>query len=48
MCYFLLEAGLQTLMLDLQESSRLPERLGVDFIRAAETLIHCEGILIVS
>lgn len=48
MSNFLLEAGRQTLMLELQEASRLPERLGDDFIRAAETIIHCEGKLIVS
>ncbi len=35
MSNFLLEAGRQTLMLELQEASRLPERLGDDFIRAA-------------
>ncbi len=35
-------------MLELQEASRLPERPGDDFIRAAETIIHCEGKLIVS
>ena len=35
-------------MLELQEASRLPERLGDDFIRAAETIIHCEGKLVVS
>ena len=45
MSNFLLEAGRQTLMLELQEASRLPERLGDDFIRAAETIIHCEGKL---
>ena len=32
---FLLETGRQTLMLELQEASRLPERLGEDFVRAA-------------
>ncbi|VFS76779.1 Arabinose 5-phosphate isomerase GutQ [Raoultella planticola] len=32
MSNFLLEAGRQTLMLELQEASRLPERLGDDFI----------------
>ena len=48
MSNFLLEAGRQTLMLELQEASRLPERLGDDFIRAAETIIHCEGKPIVS
>ena len=40
MSNFLLEAGRQTLMLELQEASRLPERLGDDFIRAAETIIQ--------
>ena len=40
---FLLETGRQTLMLELQEASRLPERLGEDFVRAANTIIHCEG-----
>ncbi|ENG8657868.1 KpsF/GutQ family sugar-phosphate isomerase, partial [Salmonella enterica subsp. enterica serovar Bareilly] len=44
----LLNAGRQTLMLELQEASRLPERLGDDFIRAANTIIHCEGKVIVS
>lgn len=48
MSNFLLEAGRQTLMLELQEASRLPERTGDDFIRAAETIIHCEGKLVVS
>ena len=48
MSNFLLEAGRQTLQLELQEASRLPERLGDDFIRAAETIIHCEGKLVVS
>ena len=38
----LLNAGRQTLMLELQEASRLPERLGDDFVRAANTIIHCE------
>ena len=44
----LLNAGRQTLMLELQEASRLPERLGDDFIRAANIIIHCEGKVIVS
>lgn len=35
----LLNAGRQTLMLELQEASRLPERLGDDFVRAANTII---------
>jgi arabinose 5-phosphate isomerase len=45
---FLLNAGRQTLMLELQEASRLPERLGEDFVRAANTIIQCEGKVIVS
>ena len=40
---FLLNAGRQTLMLELQEASRLPERLGDDFVRAANTIIQCES-----
>ena len=44
----LLNAGRQTLMLELQEASRLPERLGDDFVRAARTVINCEGKVIVS
>lgn len=37
---FLLNAGRQTLLLELQEASRLPERLGEDFVRAANTIIQ--------
>ncbi|MGL5965846.1 MAG: arabinose 5-phosphate isomerase GutQ, partial [Kluyvera sp.] len=44
----LLNAGRQTLILELQEASRLPERLGDDFVRAARAVIHCEGKVIVS
>lgn len=44
----LLNAGRQTLILELQEASRLPERLGDDFVRAAKTIIHCDGKVIVS
>ena len=40
---FLLNAGRQTLLLELQEASRLPDRLGDDFVRAANTIIQCEG-----
>ncbi|MRC26578.1 SIS domain-containing protein, partial [Bacillus thuringiensis] len=29
-------------------ASRLPERLGEDFVRAANTIIHCEGKVIVA
>ena len=36
----LLNAGRQTLMLELQEASRLPERLGDDFVRAANTVSY--------
>ena len=39
----LLNAGRQTLMLELQEASHLPERLGDDFVRAANIILHCEG-----
>lgn len=44
----LLNAGRQTLMLELQEASRLPERLGDDFVRAANIILHCEGKVVVS
>lgn len=44
----LLNAGRQTLMLELQEASRLPERLGDDFVRAANIIIQCKGKVIVS
>ena len=38
----------QALLLELQEASRLPERLGDDFVRAAETVLNCQGKVIVS
>ncbi len=44
----LINAGRQTLLLELQEASRLPERLGEDFVRAAETVLNCNGKVIVS
>ena len=44
----LLNAGRQTLMLELQEASNLPERLGDDFVRAANIILHCEGKVVVS
>ncbi len=44
----LLNAGRQTLTLELQEASRLPERLGDDFVRAANIILHCEGKVVVS
>ncbi len=37
----LLNTGRQTLMLELQEASRLPERLGNDLFGAANTILHC-------
>lgn len=45
---FLLNAGRQTLLLELQEASRLPERLDESFVRAAQTIISCKGKLVVS
>ncbi|KFC06386.1 GutQ family glucitol operon protein [Trabulsiella guamensis ATCC 49490] len=44
----LLNTGRQTLLLELQEASRLPDRLDESFVRAAETIINCKGKLIVS
>ncbi|MDD7995497.1 arabinose-5-phosphate isomerase GutQ [Kosakonia radicincitans] len=44
----LINAGRQTLLLERQEASRLPERLGEAFVRAAETVLKCEGKVIVS
>lgn len=44
----LLNTARQTLLLELQEASRLPERLGEDFVRAASAILHCEGKVIVS
>jgi arabinose 5-phosphate isomerase len=48
MSNFLLNTGRQTLLLELQEASRLPDRLDESFVRAAETIINCKGKLIVS
>ncbi len=45
---FLINAGRQTLRLELEEASRLPDRLGDDFVRAANTLIQSEGKVIIS
>lgn len=44
----LLNTARQTLLLELAEASRLPERLGADFLTAANALIHCQGKAIVS
>ncbi|MDM9618627.1 arabinose-5-phosphate isomerase GutQ [Kosakonia cowanii] len=43
-----INAARQALLLELQEASRLPERLGDDFVRAAETVLNCKGKVIVS
>ncbi|MHA0982241.1 arabinose-5-phosphate isomerase GutQ [Kosakonia cowanii] len=43
-----INAARQALLLELQEASRLPERLGDDFVRAAETVLNCQGKVIVS
>ena len=43
-----INAARQALLLELQEASRLPERLGDDFVRAAETVMNCKGKVIVS
>ncbi|MDR3103840.1 MAG: arabinose-5-phosphate isomerase GutQ [Yokenella regensburgei] len=48
MSQFLLNAGRQALLLELQEASRLPDSLDERFVRAAETIINCKGKLIVS
>lgn len=43
-----INAARRALLLELQEASRLPERLGDDFVRAAETVLNCKGKVIVS
>ncbi|TNL13682.1 arabinose-5-phosphate isomerase GutQ [Kosakonia cowanii] len=43
-----INAARQALLLELQEASCLPERLGDDFVRAAETVLNCKGKVIVS
>ncbi|WP_312952216.1 arabinose-5-phosphate isomerase GutQ [Superficieibacter sp.] len=48
MSELLLNAGRQTLMLELQEASRLADRLGDDFALAARTILNCAGKVIVS
>ncbi len=44
----LLAFGRETLELELPEASRLPERLGEDFVRAGELLLNCRGKAVVS
>jgi len=48
MSEMLLNTARQTLLLELQEASRLPDRLGEDFLTAANALIACKGKVIVS
>ena len=44
----LLNTARQTLRLELQEASRLPDRLNDAFLRAADAIIRCQGKVIVS
>lgn len=44
----LLNAGRQTLQIELEEASRLPDRLGDEFVRAAKALLECKGKVIVA
>lgn len=44
----LLNAGRQTLQIELEEASRLPDRLGNEFVRAAKALLECKGKVIVA
>ncbi|WP_437887188.1 arabinose-5-phosphate isomerase GutQ [Phytobacter sp. V91] len=44
----LLNTARQTLLLELQEASHLPDRLGDAFLRAAHAIIACQGKVIVS
>ncbi len=48
MTEFLLTAARETLLLELQEASRLPERLNQSFLHAAEAVLNCRGKVIVS
>ncbi len=45
---FLLDAGRKALLLELQEASRLPDRLDETFVQAAKAILDCKGKLIVS
>ena len=45
---FLLDAGRKALLLELQEASRLPDRLDGTFVQAAKAILDCKGKLIVS
>lgn len=48
MSEFLLNTARQTLLLELQEASRLPERLNDAFVRAANAIINCQGKVIIA
>lgn len=45
---FLLNAAIDTLLLELHEASKLPDRLDEGFLRAAQTVLDCKGKVIVS
>lgn len=45
---FLLNAARDTLLLELHEASKLPDRLDEGFLRAAQTVLDCKGKVIVS
>ncbi|KEA54042.1 MULTISPECIES: arabinose-5-phosphate isomerase GutQ [Mangrovibacter] len=44
----LLAAAKNTLLLELHEASKLPERLDEGFLKAAKAVLHCNGKVIVS
>lgn len=44
----MINAARETLLLELQEASRLPDRLGKDFVAAANAVLTCQGKVVVS
>ncbi|AIR06211.1 arabinose 5-phosphate isomerase [Cedecea neteri] len=44
----MINAARETLLLELQEASRLPDRLGESFVAAANAVLTCQGKVIVS
>ena len=44
----MLQPGRKALLLELQEASRLPDRLDETFVQAAKAILDCKGKLIVS
>jgi arabinose 5-phosphate isomerase len=44
----MISAARETLLLELQEASRLPDRLGEGFVAAATAVLNCKGKVIVS